>query len=467
MEHDLAEQTQPKAPRKYNRSTSPRAVERRRLQNRISQRNRRMRIQNAANRETCIVEPIAHQPYQEDEPTVSFEEGNPPLTTSHGGNFQEPRVLNVADNTVPFCAPSIESAEPSSGAMIPLMAEDLVLQQLPAWSPVDSMIGMPMPTLSGEGHLSHFETDSPANNCTCNETTGPCPGHIEKMRTQVLRETSSSLRSNQHHRTKNMPGGEISMHQEASQPPLDRTGFSLSHELHQQQPFHCHNSTESSSTSSSHAHTRLSTQSPSSVPPFGASSSIVGYSSHGASVADMTRRFVAIIDLVQSLGFSHFDEMAAAYYTAAFEKESLPAMAQSASRSRRLKPMLMKLQDNSVQWQRWESRGLREGISEAANRTYVAEIEAQGRVIEPSQFRNESANLIVAIERLLRDHGWGRRDGAPRSHDWEGMTLSEQLDAAPDSMPCLWTLLTELAGAEGLYCDRTARAALAVLLSAP
>lgn len=33
-------------------------------------------------------------------------------------------------------------------------------------------------------------------------------------------------------------------------------------------------------------------------------------------------------------------------------------------------------------------------------------------------------------------------------------------------MPYLWSLLTELAGAQGLYCDRIARVVLVILLYA-
>ncbi|KAI0426471.1 hypothetical protein F5Y09DRAFT_345685 [Xylaria sp. FL1042] len=467
-----------------------------RLQNRISQRNHRLRVQNTAQSKNCIVDIIPDPAHQKGDQPASSDRGNIQVTPSCSDGFEKPGLVSVGDTTTaPFYTISSTLAPPSSDAMIPLMAEDLVLQQLPAWSHVDSVVGMPMPMLN-EDHASHFEPGFASNNCTCNETTGPCPGHIEKMRAQVLGETSRSLQSHQQHRSHSTPRGETALpQQEPSQTPLSRNSFSQSNEPHQPQPFHRHNSIESSSSSSnSSTYLRLSAQSPPNMPFFGVSSSSMSShaplsgdflpgkvstlegcapdaarlaTAHSTSEADMTRRFVAIFNLVQSLGFKHFDEMVVAYYTAAFEKESLPAMARSASRSRRLKPMLQQLQGNSFQWPRWESRGLREGILEAATCTYVAEMEAQGRAREPSQLRNESVPLIAAIERLLREHGWGRQDDMSRPHDWEGITLSEQVDAAPDSMPCLWTLLTELAGAQGLYCDRVARAALAILLSAP
>ncbi|KAJ8130652.1 hypothetical protein O1611_g2977 [Lasiodiplodia mahajangana] len=468
-----------------------------------------LRLQNAAHK-TRVVDIILDPSHKRDDRVAGSEKHNSLVTSSCGDDFQKPGLVDLEDPTAALYTTSSASALLSPDPMIPLMAEDLVLQQLPAWSHTDSMVRIPMPTLN-EDHASRYENGFTINNCTCNETTGPCPGHIEKMRAQVLGEASWSLATHQQHKSHNPPGGEIPTSQAISQSPLAQNSFSrpkyvplfnshtLTHahgakpvsfnsEQHQQQPFHHHNSTESCS------NIRMSVQSPPTMPLFSASSSSMSSrtslsgevlpgkvsllegsnsatarlaAAHGTSEADMTRRFVAIIDLVQSLGFKHIDEMAMAYYTASFERESLPAMAQSASRSRRLKPMLLELQRSSVQWSRWESRGLREAISEAAGCTYIAEMEAQGRTREPNQYRNESVSLIVAIERLLREHGWGRRDGASQSRDWEGDMLSEQLDAAPDSMPCLWTLLTELAGAQGLYCDRTARAALAILLSAP
>ena len=82
--------------------------------------------------------------------------------------------------------------------------------------------------------------------------------------------------------------------------------------------------------------------------------------------ADITRRFGNMLEAMRMAGFHDFDGMAAAYYTAQFEKGSIPAMVQRASRSRRLKSMLQELQESSDQWPRWESRGFHECVSEAA-----------------------------------------------------------------------------------------------------
>ena len=120
---------------------------------------------------------------------------------------------------------------------------------------------------------------------------------------------------------------------------------------------------------------RRSAQSPSTMPPISASSSMGGIVSSPsdllpsvasvASTADITRRFGIVLETMRTAGFHDFDGMAAAYYTAEFEKGSFPAMVQCASRSRRLKPLLQELQESSSQWPRWESRGLHESVSEA------------------------------------------------------------------------------------------------------
>lgn len=61
--------------------------------------------------------------------------------------------------------------------------------------------------------------------------------------------------------------------------------------------------------------------------------------------------------------------MVAAYYTASFEKSSVPAMAQRASRSRRLVKTLREIHESSERWPRWEARGFRESAMESASKS--------------------------------------------------------------------------------------------------
>jgi len=93
-----------------------------------------------------------------------------------------------------------------------------------------------------------------------------------------------------------------------------------------------------------------------------------GMKASTTSTAENTRRFGVVLEAMQTARFRDFDGMVLAYYTAQFEVGSFPAMAQCASRSRRMKAMLQELQERSSQWPRWESRGLHESFSEATGK---------------------------------------------------------------------------------------------------
>lgn len=60
--------------------------------------------------------------------------------------------------------------------------------------------------------------------------------------------------------------------------------------------------------------------------------------------------------------------MVAEYYTTSFEKSSVPAMAQRASRGRRLGKVLKDVHESSNLWPRWEARGFRESAMESASK---------------------------------------------------------------------------------------------------
>lgn len=95
---------------------------------------------------------------------------------------------------------------------------------------------------------------------------------------------------------------------------------------------------------------------------------ITSNSNHNDAVANDTSRFKTILEAVKAVGFADFDCMAAAYYTATFERSSVPAMAQRASRARRLAKMLKDVHESSKQWPRWEARGFRESAIESASK---------------------------------------------------------------------------------------------------
>lgn len=119
---------------------------------------------------------------------------------------------------------------------------------------------------------------------------------------------------------------------------------------------------------------------PSSKPPSGTHN---GTRIPTLSAADNTRRFGALLEAISGTGFHSLDEMVLEYYSARFEAGSLPAMAQSASRSRRIKAMVQGLQEDSRQWPRWESRGLHESVSQATSKcTHTV---GHGRVTRPQR----------------------------------------------------------------------------------
>ncbi len=91
-------------------------------------------------------------------------------------------------------------------------------------------------------------------------------------------------------------------------------------------------------------------------------------SNNNSAATTNTSRFKTILEVVKAAGFPDFDRMVAAYYTASFEKSSVPAMAQRASRGRRLAKMLKDVHESSNRWPRWEARGFRESAMESASK---------------------------------------------------------------------------------------------------
>ncbi|KAF5554526.1 hypothetical protein FMEXI_1994 [Fusarium mexicanum] len=85
-------------------------------------------------------------------------------------------------------------------------------------------------------------------------------------------------------------------------------------------------------------------------------------------VAELTRRFDSILETMRTSGFHNFDEMAVAYYTGRFSTGSVPSIMQCSSRGRRLKVILQKLHQDSQEWPKWESRGIHESMSTATGK---------------------------------------------------------------------------------------------------
>ncbi|PGG97406.1 hypothetical protein AJ79_09218 [Helicocarpus griseus UAMH5409] len=437
----------PKTARKLGRSTSPRAVERRRLQNRVSQRNHRRRVREAdqghskAHQDVCSDSTLEEARYEKGE----LVDAN---TVDCIGHIHSQIFVSSGSDSL--------STLPQAGIMVNdlFMADNLLPQQDSSW----------IRMITGNEDMA--QTSFTSQSCSCNSTTGPCDSHFEEISARTVAETTSHILLHQQHQNHHVPNSDIPKPPHPHQTSLSWSSFSKSGGS-SSQPLHV-----------AHGVGRHA-QSPSTMsPPIGESSSSIGGNvssprdllprqASGASTADMTRRFGIVLEAMRIAGFHDFDEMSAAYYTAEFEKDSFPAMSQSASRSRRMKPMLQKLQQSSSQWPRWESRGLYKSVKEMAVSLCVGEMERLAEAKVPHPLQTEPASYISAIEWLLWDHGRGIQGShIIGTSTPEELRLPKQVETAPESMPYLWSMLTEFAGAQGVYCDRFARVVLAILLYA-
>ncbi|XPS77168.1 hypothetical protein M3J09_009202 [Ascochyta lentis] len=473
----------PKSPtttKRPRRSTSPRAIELRRLQNRIAQRNHRRRVREQARQETddtSLSEETHANSQKNDENTSSDTQSlfQQEESTGFGSDSREgqtnPRVVAQPQRDSSFFCSLTNDPETM------IMADDMVAQHEQNMPYIEMMMrSMPdkenrvsQPSLTFQG-------------CTCNATTGPCPNHLEKIRAQLLSETTSPLQVHQ-------------QHQEHQSHHVTEYDTAKPHAIPPSPISHYSQSTSSGGAGQQSlyfpqgsAQMRQNRQTPAILPHINKFSSSISnqispprYPSPAilsdippeplrskgrtraptTSAAENTRRFGIVLDAMRTAGFQDFDGMAVEYYTARFEVGSLPAMAQCASRSRRMRSMLQELHESSRQWPRWESRGLHESVSEATVSLCLDEMERLNKMqMLDRTLQSDPANLITAFEWLLETNGQGNMSII------EELSLSGNIQAAPDEMPYLWSLLTELAGSRGLYCDRIARIVMVILLYA-
>ncbi|MDI1491552.1 MAG: hypothetical protein OHK93_002761 [Ramalina farinacea] len=195
------------------------------------------------------------------------------------------------------------------------------------------------------------------------------------------------------------------------------------------------------------------------------------FNDHESAASDTTR-FKTILEAVNASGFPDFDCMVTAYYTASFEKSSVPAMAQRASRNRRLAKTLRDMHESSEQWPRWEARGFRESAMESARAICVDEIEKLAQHLNRTRSSGPETSASPSMI-----HGLGIATSpqdnittdSPIAEEHKLLAqltmLPEDVEAAAqDKAPHLCALFTELAGPQGLYCDRVSQAVLALLI---
>ncbi|KAI1493693.1 hypothetical protein F5X96DRAFT_620252 [Biscogniauxia mediterranea] len=455
-------------PKKFTRSQSPRAKERRRLQNRIAQRNHRRKLKERA---ACA-----------------------------DGNTSPGRQSSCASESSSRSGSIDQSSSSSfSGIMdTAFMADDLSNGASSTWPALDPTMALPAPALanasSSDFNPSYFMPIS--HDCTCNGMTGPCVHHIDEFRDRLMGIMTASPGMDSSPRVHTIPAPvEDAMMMQSMAFEASPSIYDMMQHEHQKlasgTPPRKHSRSISSPFCDTpplpHGHGMQSMRgrrrtvpvpmSPSNTaiatPPY--TPEDVDYSPDPAMIdpeiasgtAANTVRFKALLDIVRNFGFQDFDSMVTAYYTAQFQKNSIPDMSQRASRSRRLHRLLQDLHESSNRWTKWESRGLREGVMESARDICVNEIEsvAQGRTWSEERYDP------TMLDGLGINHGSNMATDSGCDPHLVGIASSSyppipDETAFQDKAPSLWSLLTELAGTDGLHCDRVSQEVLTSLLQA-
>ncbi|KAH7115259.1 hypothetical protein B0J11DRAFT_618834 [Dendryphion nanum] len=414
----------------YTQSTNPNAVELRRLQNRLSQRRYRSKLREA--RETAEKNSTSATETAEENTALSIEVAQKPKGSTQMKTVDTRKLPSFGHTTVP--SPTMKTS--LTGDM---ETSDDHIQDDPSWHHVYSILNLPGGPSSEPDSIIPEPLFKMRNfmpmECTCNSTAGPCPSHATIMQAQIIAD------SNAPQPLISIPNN-LPQLSSAFSSPYNRASDPLS---------------DYGTVANTSNHTT-----PLSDVPLESSPGARLRATSKSSDTEMTPRFSMVLEAIRQAGFQDFEELVLAYYSSRFEWGSIPAMLQSVSRSRRLKATLLELHKCSSQWPRWESRGLYESVSEVVVSLCVDEMDAvpQNPAINPDTC--ETAKLISSLEWLLKDQGGSNQSysNTPRA-----ASVFEQVESAPDSMPHLWSLLTELAGAHGLYSYRIARVLLTIIIS--
>ncbi|KAF2268090.1 hypothetical protein CC78DRAFT_590306, partial [Lojkania enalia] len=421
--------------KKYQRSQSPRAKERRKIQNRIAQRNHRRRLK---------------------EQSVSSSEDCTDLYDSLELFTIPPHQFEGLD--------SLENIMTPTDTMI---SDDMSLNSAPAWAPVDSNLGFTVdPSLAQFPEAGSYPSDSTPfvfpflDGCTCSAMTGPCARHLEEIKFQMSLSApppSNNQLASPTLSTVDFDGGSPS--------PFSLDGSNTPYMMNSKRgPPHRHRSNTSVSTTSTPS-SLCSASEPASMPATEYSTLIPR--DHPAfpnptgpdDAARNTDRFTKLLSAVRVAGFADFDSMVSTYYTCTFEKGSMSDMAQRASRSRRLGRLLQNLHASSCTWSRWEAKGFQASSVENAKAILLNEMKKVSRHVKVDE------DALSALHALRTSSGEIDRIEENRLMALLTTFTDHVETAVPDDAPHLWSLFTELAGPQSLYCDRVTQAVLALLIN--
>ncbi|KAI0016891.1 hypothetical protein F4780DRAFT_635266 [Xylariomycetidae sp. FL0641] len=135
--------------------------------------------------------------------------------------------------------------------------------------------------------------------------------------------------------------------------------------------------------------------------------------SQSAEDESLESRLQRVLSIVEDTGFESIDSMTSAYYTAQFSEGSTMGPIQSASRTRRLRPLLTALQNSTKSWSARERNGYNEGIVQAAELICsdelqgLYELQAHGRRSSSSGYRdwdNKNARSPHSVRKQTANH---------------------------------------------------------------
>ncbi|KAL6365725.1 hypothetical protein LRP88_01726 [Fusarium phalaenopsidis] len=291
----------------------------------------------------------------------------------------------------------------------------------PQESPEPAMLAQMHPPMSKEARA--LQLGSTPLSCTCSDANGPCPGHVELIRAQLLAKTAPEP----------FPAQQQSRESQPLPTPVSRHDQSYSNESLPQPLFFQGEVAWPSLTRAATSENGSVAAAGAFTPPSGAETMV---SESNVNSRGITEHFESVLQTMRKAGFQDFDQMILAYYTAQFEENSLPAISQRASRSRRLKFTLRALHERSKTWPKRESRGLYEGLVEMTASLSAEELDrVEAQCTEP--FDIEPGSLLTMLGWLFfsQEHNAGgdrhySKENVPR----DVKRLAEQMEASQDSV---------------------------------